>query len=91
MWRRADASQIPIEDIAAAVIDRASMERVPGINTARVLFDRGLWFDGVVRGLVAEVGLTTEEAILAAIAATRERFERAATAANSQVREAGTD
>jgi len=52
------------------------MHRVPGMNAARLLFDRGLWFDGVVRGLVAELGLTTEEATLAAVAVTRERFER---------------
>jgi hypothetical protein len=38
------------------------------------LFDKGLWFDAVVRGLVTELGLTEEQAIDAATAAAATRF-----------------
>jgi len=40
-------------------------------SPATVLFDKGLWFEAVVRGLVREVGMTTEEAQRAAAAAAR--------------------
>jgi len=50
------------------------MEHVPGLEAARALFRHGLWFDGVVRGLVAEVGITEEQAKDAARIALAERL-----------------
>ena len=48
-------------------------KHVPGVHVAALLFDRGLWFDAVVRGLVLEHGFSTDEAREAAIAATATR------------------
>ena len=47
---------------------------MPGIAAARVLFDSGLWFDGVVRGLVAELDYDEEKARDVARAALAERL-----------------
>jgi hypothetical protein len=51
------------------------MEHASGIEAARLLFDNGLWFDGVVRGLVAELGYTEERARGVARAALAERLD----------------
>jgi hypothetical protein len=45
------------------------MEYVPGSHAASALFAIGLGFDAVVRGLVIEIGMTIDEAELAASAA----------------------
>ena len=50
------------------------MEHASGIEAARLLFDNGLWFDGVVRGLVAELDYNEEEAKDVARAALAERL-----------------
>ncbi len=50
------------------------MERTPGIEAARLLFENGLWFDGVVRGLVAELDYNEETAQDVARAALAERL-----------------
>ena len=52
------------------------MALIPGTHAATLLFDKGLWFDAVVRGLVTELGLTEEQAIDAATAAAATRFAR---------------
>ena len=49
-------------------------EHVPGVHVAALLFDKGLWFDAVVRGLVLERGFSIDEAREAAIAATAKRL-----------------
>jgi hypothetical protein len=51
------------------------MEHASGIEAARLLFDNGLWFDGVVRGLVAELGYNEERAKDVARAALAERLD----------------
>ena len=48
-------------------------KHVPGVHVAALQFDKGLWFDAVVRGLVLEQGFSTDEAREAAIAATAKR------------------
>ena len=50
------------------------MGNIPGTHAATLLFDKGLWFDAVVRGLVTELGLSEEQAIEAATAAAATRF-----------------
>ena len=50
------------------------MEHASGVEAARVLFDNGLWFDGVVRGLVADFGYDEEKARDVARAALAERL-----------------
>ena len=64
-------------------------EHVPGVHLAAVLFDKGLWFDAVVRGLVRDLGLGIDEAREAAIAATARRLrgERALRATSAHLRE----
>jgi hypothetical protein len=47
---------------------------IRGAEAASLLFEKGLWFDAVVRGLVEELGLTTEDATRAALASAAERF-----------------
>jgi hypothetical protein len=49
-------------------------EHVPGVHVAALLFEKGLWFDAVVRGLVRELGFSVDEATEAAIAATAKRL-----------------
>ena len=49
------------------------MAYIAGTQAATALFEKGLWFDAVVRGLIEELGLTNEEATLAARAAAHER------------------
>ena len=51
------------------------MAHIPGSHAATLLFDKGLWFDAVVRGLVTELGLSEDQATEAATAAAAERFE----------------
>jgi hypothetical protein len=50
------------------------MAHIPGAHAATLLFDKGLWFDAVVRGLVTELGLSEDQAIDAATAAAATRF-----------------
>jgi hypothetical protein len=49
-------------------------EHVPGVHVAALLFDKGFWFDAVVRGLVLDRGFSSDEAREAAIAATAKRL-----------------
>jgi hypothetical protein len=49
------------------------MALIPGTHAATLLFDKGLWFDAVVRGLVTELGLTEDQAVEAATAAAAAR------------------
>ena len=55
-------------------VDDQCMERTQGIEAARLLFENGLWFDGVVRGLVAELDYNEETAQDVARAALAERL-----------------
>jgi hypothetical protein len=59
------------QDVAASPgsVDDVGMEHVPGVQAATLLFDRGLWFEAVVRGLRSELDFTDEQAIRAATAA----------------------
>ena len=50
------------------------MELVPGKQAAGAVFESGLWLDGVVRRLVAELGFTKEDSKNAAMAALAERL-----------------
>jgi hypothetical protein len=50
-------------------VDDDSPEHVPGVQAATLLFDRGLWFEAVVRGLRSELQFTDEQASKAATAA----------------------
>jgi hypothetical protein len=59
------------------------MEYVPGVQVARTLFRHGLWFDAVVRGLMAEIGLTEEQAKDAARVALAERIAAESPAAST--------
>jgi hypothetical protein len=58
-------------DVATSTgsVDDVGMEHVPGVQVATLLFDRGLWFEAVVRGLRSELDFTDEQAIRAATAA----------------------
>jgi hypothetical protein len=47
----------------------AGLEQVPGVEAATLLFDRGLWFEAVVRGLRSELEFTEEQAKQAATTA----------------------
>jgi hypothetical protein len=52
----------------------AGMAHIPGAHAATLLFDKGLWFDAVVRGLITELGLSEDQAFDAATAAAATRF-----------------
>jgi hypothetical protein len=52
------------------------MEYEPGVYAAMVLFDTGLWFDAVVRGLMAEIGMGPTEAVRATSLAEAVRADR---------------
>ena len=52
------------------------MAYVPGTHLALLLLDRGLWFETVVRRLVDELELTTDQAQRATLAAMAERNDR---------------
>jgi hypothetical protein len=48
----------------------------PGTHAAVILFDHGLGFDAVVRGLVVEIGMSAAQATRATVAAKAERLAR---------------
>jgi hypothetical protein len=52
------------------------MAYVPGTHAATVLLDWGLGFDAVVRGLVAEIGMSAAQATRATTAAKAERLTK---------------
>jgi hypothetical protein len=55
--------------------DDLSMPNTPGVDAATILFDQGLWFEAVVRGLETELGFSAEQASLAAAAAAARRLD----------------
>jgi hypothetical protein len=55
-------------------VDLRDVEDTPGVRTASVMFDHGLWFEAVVRGLIVELDLDEDEAFRAATAAARARL-----------------
>jgi hypothetical protein len=59
----------------APAVDDMSMEPTPGVRAAMLLFDRGLWFEAVVRGLRAELEFSDEAATRAATAAAALRLK----------------
>jgi hypothetical protein len=73
-------SQLRPGCLAGAAAGSNDLDSTPGARTASMLFDHGLWFEAVVRGLITELGFSTEAATSAAIAAARERASRPAPA-----------
>jgi hypothetical protein len=57
-------------------VDGLDMAYEPGTHAATILLDWGLGFDAVVRGLVAEIGMSTVQATRATNAAKAERLAR---------------
>ncbi len=49
--------------------DLSRLAHTPGVHVASMLFDRGLWFEAVERGLRNEFGFTGEQALRAATVA----------------------
>jgi hypothetical protein len=56
-------------------IDLSRVDRTPGVHVASMLFDRGLWFEAVERGLRNEFGFTSEQAFCAATVAAALRIK----------------